>query len=96
MKIVIDIPNSLYANLKKIANGSNACKRLLECVKAGEPVGNTDKAIDAIIDNAPTVDNGYQEGYWIKSELATKCSVCKGTIIASCYNYCPNCGTKMR
>lgn len=48
MKVVIDVPNSLYANLKKIANGSNACKRLLECVKAGEPVGNTD--------NAPTVE----------------------------------------
>lgn len=35
MQIVIDIPNSLYANLQKIQNGSIACKRILETVKNG-------------------------------------------------------------
>ena len=38
MKIVIDIPNSLYANLSKITNGSIASKRILDCVKNGTPL----------------------------------------------------------
>ena len=38
MQIVIDIPNSLYANLQKIQNGSIASKRLLDCVRNGTPL----------------------------------------------------------
>lgn len=35
MKIVIDIPNSLYANLGSIKRDSSACGRILECVRNG-------------------------------------------------------------
>ena len=35
MQIVIDIPQSLYANLKKIKNGSIASGRILGLVKDG-------------------------------------------------------------
>ena len=38
MKIVVDIPNSLYANLRIITHGSPASKRLLECMKEGIPL----------------------------------------------------------
>lgn len=38
MQIVIDIPNSIYANLPKIVNGSIASKRILDCVKNGTPL----------------------------------------------------------
>lgn len=49
MKLIIDIPNSLYANLKAIKEGTSACKRILECVKNGhrieEPIILTDEQI---------------------------------------------------
>lgn len=35
MQIVIDLPNSLYANLQKIKNGSIASGRILKIVKDG-------------------------------------------------------------
>ena len=35
MKIVIDIPNSLYANLGSIKRDSSAGGRILECVRNG-------------------------------------------------------------
>ena len=38
MQIVINIPNSLYANLKTIKHGSIASSRILECVKNGTPL----------------------------------------------------------
>jgi hypothetical protein len=38
MRLVIDIPNSLYANLKKIQRGSIASKRLFDCIKEGTPL----------------------------------------------------------
>ena len=38
MQIVIDIPNSIYANFPKIVNGSIASKRILDCVKRGTPL----------------------------------------------------------
>ena len=38
MKLIIDIPNSLYANLPKIQIGTVASKRLLDCVKNGIPL----------------------------------------------------------
>ena len=36
MKIIVDIPNSLYANLGKIQNGSIAAKRILDHVRQGQ------------------------------------------------------------
>ena len=36
MRLVIEIPNSLYANLSKIQHGSIASRRILNCVKSGE------------------------------------------------------------
>lgn len=38
MQIVIDIPNSLYANLKKIKGDSTAGKRIVDCVINGRPL----------------------------------------------------------
>lgn len=38
MKMVIELPNSLYANLHKITNGTAASKRILDCVKEGVPI----------------------------------------------------------
>lgn len=38
MQIVINISNSLYANLAKIEHGSIASKRILDCVKNGTPL----------------------------------------------------------
>ena len=38
MKVIVDIPNSLYANLRIITHGSPASKRLLECMKEGMPL----------------------------------------------------------
>ena len=37
MKLIVDVPNSLYANLSTIKNESVAGKRILECVKNGTP-----------------------------------------------------------
>lgn len=37
MKLLIDVPNGLYANLSRIKNGSIATRRLLECIKHGAP-----------------------------------------------------------
>ena len=45
MKQMIDIPNSLYANLQKIQNGSIACKRILETVKNGTPLSELEDCI---------------------------------------------------
>ncbi len=38
MKMVIELPNSLYANLHKITNGTGASKRILDCAKKGVPI----------------------------------------------------------
>ena len=38
MELIIEIPNSIYANLPKIVNGSIASKRILDCVKNGTPL----------------------------------------------------------
>ena len=53
MRLIIDIPNSLYANLPKIQNGSIACKRILGCVQNGTPLP---KGHGRLID-ADDVDN---------------------------------------
>ena len=38
MKLIVDVPHSLYANLSTIKNESVAGKRILECVKNGTPL----------------------------------------------------------
>lgn len=38
MKIIVDIPNSLYANLGKIQNGSIAAKRIIDHVRQGQKI----------------------------------------------------------
>ena len=60
MKLIVDIPNSLYANLAKIGNGSIASKRIIECVKHGKPykVDVLDK-ISAEIEEIETYDGLY-------------------------------------
>ena len=40
MKLLIEIPNSLYANLSKIQRGSVASKRVLDCVRNGQKLPN--------------------------------------------------------
>ena len=58
-------------------------------------------AIDAIIDNAPTVDaTEVMHGKWIWGESNhlewMKCSEClKSQTPNLCFTYCPNCGAKM-
>lgn len=54
MKIIIDIPNSLYANLQKIQNGSIASKRLLDCVRNGTPLP---KGHGRLIDEKDVIEN---------------------------------------
>lgn len=60
-------------------------------------------AIDAIIDNAPTVD-AVKHGHWInKGFEPIRCSVCGITVDAingipwaiKSFKYCPYCGAKM-
>ena len=47
MKLIIDIPNSLYANLAKIRNGSIANRRILDSVKNGTPLDDVKAKIRA-------------------------------------------------
>lgn len=59
MKIVIDIPNELYANLKKIQNGSIACSRILKLVQNGIPFEKGENCInrEAVIE---VLTNNYR------------------------------------
>ena len=50
-------------------------------------------AIDAIVENAPTVDP-YKHGHWITDMSGCWCSVCNEYSDYST-DYCPNCGAKM-
>ena len=69
MKLIIDIPNSLYANLAKIGNGSIAGKRIVECVKHGKPYKSDalDKIRAEIYEEFMTIDGGVHD------ESAIKC-----------------------
>ena len=59
MKIVIDIPNSLYANLGKIRRNSIACDRILDCVRNGKKVNG--KKVSFYFKDIPPVD--HRDGY---------------------------------
>lgn len=55
MKMIVEIPNALYSNLKKIQNGSIATKRILDCVRNGTPLSESEdcvsrQALDDILD----------------------------------------------
>lgn len=41
VKVLIEVPKGIFANLSKIKNGSIASKRILDCVKAGIKLSNT-------------------------------------------------------
>lgn len=57
MQIVIDIPNSLYANLQKIQNGSIASGRILKIVKEGKRTKVEERVKDLIEDYEQRIEN---------------------------------------
>ena len=69
MQIVIDIPDSLYANLSKIKNGSIACARILNIIKRERVVlpkhhGNLldeNEVYNAYLKNVRTLDHDFDE-----------------------------------
>lgn len=72
MELIIDIPNSIYANLPKIVNGSIASKRILDCVKNGTPLP---KGHGDLIDvnrkiTVSTYDEQYEE--WGEETLTVR------------------------
>lgn len=90
IELVIKIPNSLYANLSKIANGSIASKRILDCVKNGTPlpkghgrIGDLDRLIQTMKerndDNGGeplnAVDRGYDLAYQHMVKEAEECVI---------------------
>ena len=75
MKLIIDIPNSLYANLAKIRNGSIANKRILDSVKSGIPFdsvieGERKKYNDIALDLLGEVEYYEKAIEDIKAEIA--------------------------
>ena len=60
MQIIVDVPNSLYANLSKITNGSIATKRILDCVKYGTPLPKGHGNIYDEKDIKKEIKNPYQ------------------------------------
>lgn len=66
-KIVIDIPNGLYANLKKIQNGSTACSRILELAQNGTPLEKVFEDIKADIKSAKYASKDIPERVLIYS-----------------------------
>lgn len=93
MKLVVDIPNSLYANLQTIQNGSVAAKRILQCVRDGEK-------------QEPKTGHWEWVQYDYNPKLGNwHCSECR-CVVVECvdknekggiplYKYCPQCGAKM-
>lgn len=65
MKVLIDIPHSLYANLDKINFGSNASKRIFECVKNGKKVEtDLDKTECTCWVDYPNENHKFKNGKW--------------------------------
>ena len=61
MQIIVDVPNSLYANLSKITNGSIATKRILDCVKYGTPLP---KGHGRLLDEKEILASEDHDGGW--------------------------------
>ena len=59
MKIIIDVPQGLYANLAKIQRGSIASKRILDCVREGTPISNT-----VTVEQLEDMYDKYQKKLW--------------------------------
>lgn len=63
---------------------------------------NSAETIREWIDNAPNVVPGRAEGKWVKQGLSPyegvqRCSLCGNVYnITEDFNYCPNCGAKMK
>ena len=93
MKLVIDIPNSLYANLSKIEYGTNASKRLLDCIKNGTPLPKGHWVRKNKVD---AYDIAGVKTWGIKCQ----CDKCDFSTIViedfGYYRFCPNCGADMR
>ena len=85
MKLIVDVPHSLYANLSTIKNESVAGKRILECVKNGTPI-----KIGHWIDKFGGVYrcSCCREIISIDTEIEFPNGIT--------YKYCPNCGAKMQ
>ncbi len=84
MKLIVDVPHSLYENLSTIKNESVAGKRIFECVKNGTPI-KTGHWILTEEQNKEDVENGNRN---------YKCSECnhgdthaKNQIVPYCW-YC--------
>ena len=58
MKIIIDVPQGLYANLAKIQRGSIASKRILDCVREGTPISNT-VTVEQLEDMLTSIKRNY-------------------------------------
>lgn len=65
MKLIVDVPNSLYANLSTIKNESVAGKRILECVKNGKKVEtDLDKIECTCWVDYPNESHKFKNGKW--------------------------------
>lgn len=63
MKVIIDLPNSLYANRAKIRLGSIASKRILDCVRhgVGIPSRATEEDIITALRGQKICYKGYKD-----------------------------------
>ena len=59
MNLIVNIPNSIYANLQKINHNSIAGKRVLDCVKIGQPIKD-----DNVSRNLEKQVELEADGYW--------------------------------
>lgn len=78
MRLLVDIPNGLYANLGKIQNGSIAAKRILQCVREGEKAEQR---------TGHWVEQQGDLSKWYMCEDCGQSMDCKS-------RYCLNCGRK--
>ena len=67
MKLMIDIPNGLYPNLRKMKNGSIATKRILDCVRNGTPLSESEDCISrqAVLE---VIEKCHCEE-WVKADI---------------------------
>ena len=96
MKLLIDIPNSLYANLKTIKPDSAAGRRILNQVKVGNPIKD-DNLITNIEKQVELEGDGYWDGQLVYD--SGKCPNCGWTFEYTDKDweepYCCHCGQKL-
>ena len=78
-------------------------EEMAECLRhvcEGECVRNQDGFVDCEVCKSHHLYNaGYRkqiESRWTFKGTAYGCSICGEGVIAPIYNYCPNCGAKMK